>query len=133
MKFLKAFFSYQNLFQFNTAYVDPKEKLFLFAGLILVLLGIVLKIAAVLALNPVDKKYRSKFYHLFLTIGLSEMVWYWLRSENIQFFGTHFVALLVALIGIIWFVVILAKTIKNYPEEKRNWEKEQVRQKYLPV
>ena len=133
MNFIKNFFSYQYLFQVNPAFISPKEKLFFFAGLILVLLSIVLKIAAVLSLNPVDKKYREKFYHLFLTIGLSEFIWYLCRRENVSFFNTRFVSWLIVLIGIIWFLTILAKTLKNYSKEKTVWDKEQVRQRYLPV
>ena len=133
MNLLKHFFSYQYLFQVNPAFVSPQEKLFFFVGAILVLLSIVLKIAAMLSLNPVDKKYREKFYRLFLTIGISEVIWYLCRRENVSFFNTPFVAWLVVLIGIIWFVTIVVKTIKNYSAEKTVWEKEQVRQKYLPV
>jgi uncharacterized membrane protein len=130
---IKQFFTYQYLFQVNPAFISPQEKLFFFAGVISVLLSIVLKIAAVLSLNPVDKKYREKFYHLFLTIGVSEVIWYLCRRENVTFFNTRFVAWLIILIAIIWFIVAVVKTIKNYPKEKEIWEKQQVRQKYLPV
>jgi len=97
-----------------------------------VLLGVVLKISSVLAPNPVDGKYRLKFYHLFLSIGLGEIIWYLCRYENAGFFGSHFVALFVVLIGIIWLMAILASVFKNYKTEKTTWEKEQVRLKYLP-
>jgi Ca2+/Na+ antiporter len=133
MNILKTFFSYQYLFQVNAAFISPQEKLFFFFGAILVLLGIVLKIAAVLSLNPVDKTYREKFYHLFLTIGISEVIWYLCRRENVSFFNTRFVAWIIVLIAIIWFIEVFAKALKNYSKEKIVWEKEQVRQKYLPV
>jgi hypothetical protein len=133
MNLLKKFFTYQNLFQINTAFISPQEKLFFFAGLILVLLGIVLKIGAVLSQNSIDKKYRLKFYRLFLSIGLSELVWYLFRREYVTFFGTRFVAWVIVLIGLIWFITIVVKTFKNYSKEKITWQKEQVRQRYLPV
>ncbi len=129
---LKTFFSYNHLFQFNAAFVSPNEKLFFLAGVILVLLGIVLKIAGSLSPSPVDKKFREKFYHLFLTIGLLEMFWYLCRYENAALFGSLFVALLILLIGAIWLVAVLVNCFKNYREEKQNWEKEQVKLKYLP-
>ncbi len=129
---LKELFTYQNLFQINGAFIDPREKLILFLGGILVLLAIVLKIAGTLAPSPVDAKYRVKFYHLFLTIGLSELVWYGCRYQNIKFFGTHFVAWLIGLIGAIWLVMLVASIFKNFSKEKTIWEKEQVRLKYLP-
>ena len=130
---LKQVFSYQNLFEINAAFVSPQEKLFAFAGGVMVLIGIALKVASVLALNPVDKKYRSKFYHLFFTIGLLELFWYLCRYENISFFGTKFVAWLYALIGLVWFVVDIVTIIKNYKKEKEAWEKQTIRNKYLPV
>ena len=128
----KQYFTPQYLFQINNAYVSPREKLFFLAGVILILLSVVLKIASVLAPNPVDAKYRQKFYRLFLSIGLAEIFWYLCRYENVMFFGTRFVLFLVILIGIVWLAVILAGMFKNYKKEKQTWEKEQVRLKYLP-
>lgn len=128
MKYLSP----QYLFQFNTAYVSPREKLFFLAGVILLLLSVVLKISAVLSPNPVDGKYRGKFYHLFLTIGFGEVFWYLCRYENVRFFGAPFVAWTWILAGVIWFVTILVRAFKNYKNEKVVWEKDQVRLKYLP-
>jgi hypothetical protein len=129
---IKQYFSSQFLFQFNTAYVSPREKLVFFVGIILLLLAAVLKISGVLAASPVDTKYRQKFYHLFLTIGLGEIFWYLCRYENVTFLGSHFIAMLWAVIGVIWFVAIAVSIFKHYKEEKTVWEKEQVRMKYLP-
>jgi hypothetical protein len=129
---LKQYFTSQYLFQFNTAYISPQEKLFFLAGVILILLSIVLKIASVLAPNPVDAKYRQKFYRLFLSIGLAGIFWYLCCYENAMFFGTRFTAFLIVLIGIIWLVAILISILKNYKTEKVVWEKEQVRLRYLP-
>ena len=128
----KQYLTPQYLFQINTAYVSPREKLYFLAGVILILLSIGLKISASLAPNPVDGKYRTKFYHLFLSIGLGEIFWYLCRYENVMFFGTRFVALLIVLIGLVWFVAILVGMLKNYKKEKVIWGKEQVRLKYLP-
>ena len=103
-----------------------------FAGGILVLLAIVTKIASVLAENPVDKKYRNKFYVLFLSVGLSALVWYFFRYEDVIFFGTRFVEWIILLVSAVCFIKLLVSTFRNYPKEKELWEKEQVRMKYLP-
>ena len=132
MNFIKQFFSYQYLFQVNTAFISPREKLFFFAGIILLLLSIVLKISAVLSANPIDTKYRQKFYVLFLSIGLSQLVWYFCRYEYITFFDTRFVEWIIVLIALIWAAAIAVDWFKNYGKEKIVWEKEQVRLKYLP-
>jgi len=91
-----------------------------------------MKIAGMLAPSSVDEKYRLKFYNLFLTIGLAELLWYACRYENIRFFDTQFMAWLIVLVGLIWLVKIVVSVFKNYKKEKLVWEKEQVRQKYLP-
>jgi len=129
---LGNFFTTQYLFSVNTVYISPTEKLFFLAGAVLVLLGVVLKISAAFAPTPVDKKFRNKFYNLFLTIGLSELGWYFFRYENVPYVDTLFVAWLVILIAIIWAIVLLVKAFKNYSKEKEVWGKEQVKLRYLP-
>lgn len=129
---IKTYFTSEYLFQINNAYISPQEKLFFLSGVILVLLAIVMKISSVLAPTPVDGKYRKKFYYIFLTIGLSELLWYLCRYENIRFFGSHFVVWLIVLIGLVWFFKILISALKNYSKEKVVWEKEQLKLKYLP-
>lgn len=132
MHYLKTFFSPQYLFHFNSAHIDPSEKLFFLAGVVLVLLAIVLKISAVLAPSPIDSKYRHKFYTLFLSIGISEIIWYLFRYENVSFFSTPFVSWLIVLVGIIWLVSLVVSIIRNYKREDQTWQKEQVKLRYLP-
>ncbi|MDR3642494.1 MAG: hypothetical protein P4L74_02590 [Candidatus Doudnabacteria bacterium] len=129
---IKQYISPEFLFTFNSANISPGEKLVFISGIILVLLAIVLKISAILAPNPVDAKYRRKFYGLFLTVGLGEIFWYFLRYENAMFLGTHFVALIIAVVGIVWFAVLVTNMARHYKGNKQVWDKEQVRLKYLP-
>ena len=129
---LKQYLTPQFLFTYNTANVSPTEKLIFIFAIVSVLLAIVLKIASVLSPNPVDAKYRGKFYRLFLTIGLSGLAWYFCRYENVKFFGTHFIAGLIILAAIIWFIALLVGIFKHYKTDKNVWDKEQVRLKYLP-
>lgn len=129
---LKHYLTSEFLFQINTAYISPQEKLVLALGGALVLLAIVFKISARLAPTPADGKYRNKFYNLFLTIGASFVVWFGMRYENARFFGSHFVVLLLAVIGVIWFVAILVGAFRKYRTEKQTWEKEQLKLRYLP-
>ena len=127
----KNLISIQYLFTIE-AVLTRTDKLFLLLGAIAVALAVLMKIASVTALNPVDKKFRGKFYRLLLTVGLWEIIWFGCRYENVRFFGTHFVALLGLLIALVWFVMIIVKMIKNYRGEKTVWEKEQVKLRYLP-
>ncbi|MCL5667281.1 MAG: hypothetical protein M1383_05945 [Patescibacteria group bacterium] len=129
---LKNIFTTKFLFQINTVSLEKTDSLFLYIGAILTVLAIVFKLAEKFAPTPIDRKYRGKFFNLLLTIGLCELVWYGARLQNVRFFGTHFVALLVLLIGVAWLVSLVIKMAKNYGVEKDRWEKEQVREKYLP-
>jgi Ca2+/Na+ antiporter len=129
---IQDFFTRQYLFDINSAFISPAQKLMLFGGAVLVLVAVALKIAARVAPTQVDSKYRSKFYNLFLTTGLLSLFWYLCRFENVMFFGSRFVAFSILLIGIIWLVAILVSMIKKYGMEKQTYEKEQVKLKYLP-
>ena len=128
---LKKLVSYNYLFTLAVI-ITRSDKLFFVLGASLVILAIVFKIAALYAPTPVDKILRNKFYSMFLCIGLLEILWFAARYENVMFFGTHFVALIILLIGLLWFVRLVWSIVKNYRADKNLWEKEQVRLKYLP-
>ncbi len=126
------FFSTQFLFQINRIQIELIDEAFLYIGIALAVLAVVFRLGARFAPSPVDAKYRSKFFKLFLTIGLFEVVWFGARAQLIRFFGTHFVALLVLLIGLVWLVWVVVKIIRNYRREKQVWEKGELKKKYLP-
>ena len=129
---LKSFFTVKYLFEINRISLDSVDKFFLMLAGLLLVLAAIFKLSSVYSPNPADKKYRSQLYNVFLTIGLLEGVWFLARYQFIRFFGSRFVALLILLIGIVWFGAVLMKMIKNYKVEKVNWEKEELKRKYLP-
>lgn len=128
----KQFLSPQYFFQINRVLIAEGDKWFFVAGIVLVIMAIVFKLGALYAPDSVNRKYRQKFFSLLLSIGLAEMVWYGARVQNVSFFGTHFTAWLVVLIGLVWLAVLMVKMFRHFGKEKRAWDKEQVRLKYLP-
>ena len=128
----KALFSVQSLFDINRVTLGRADLAFMFIGLLLVLLAVILKLAAAYAPTPVDKKYRGNFFSLFAWIGILELLWFGARAQFVRFFGTRFMALVILLIGAAWFVPLVVKTFRFYGKEKAQWEKDQVKQKYLP-
>lgn len=120
------------MFEINRIQLEKVDKLFFALGAVFVVLAIVLKLAELYAPTPVDAKFRQKFYKLFLSIGLSLVVWFAARYETVMFFGSHFVALVILLVGLVWFALLAAAFIRQYRKEKTGWEKEQVKLKYLP-
>lgn len=128
----KEFFTYQYLFQIDRVLVHRSDKALAFLGAGLLVLGLVFKLSAMYAPTPVDGKYRGKLFKLFFSIGLAEIIWYGFRAQLVMFFGSHFAAFLILLIGLIWFVALAIKMAKHYGAEKAEWEKQQVKLKYLP-
>jgi len=126
------YFSKQYLFQINTINLDRSDKIFFAIGAVFMVIAIVLKLSELYAPTPVDAKYRKNFFALALTMGLSLVLWFALRYEHVTFFGSHFVALLVLLIGLVWFAFLALSFLKRFRTEKTVWEKEQMKMKYLP-
>lgn len=73
----------------------------------------------------------SRFWHLFLTIGLLMLLWVGFRYENIPWLSARIVAFALALIGLIWLGYILKYWLRIYPGEKRVWGDKLLKQKYL--
>ena len=128
---LKKLLSADYLFNVDRVILTRSDFIFYYFGIALVLLAIVMKIASTKAPNPVDKHYRQKAFTLFVTIGILEILWFGARYQAIRFFGSHFVALVILCVGIVWAVFLITDIVQHYKPAKEKWEKEQVRQKYL--
>lgn len=129
---MKQYFTKQFLFDINRVMLEPVDKAFLTVGVVLLVLAAVMKLAAKFAPTPVDAKYRNKFFIVLLTIGFSEIAWFGLRYQYAQFLGSHFVAMAILVVGLVWFGYILKNMVRSYGSEKEIWDKEQVKLKYLP-
>ncbi len=129
---LKTIFTSQFLFQINRVQVEPIDKLFLFLGLVALIIAGILKLAQKFALSPIDAKLRGKLFGPFLFLGLAQIVWYGARVQLVRFFGSHFLAILLLLIFLVWLGALIFRGIKTYQTDKLQWEKEQVKIKYLP-
>jgi hypothetical protein len=99
---IKSFLTKSYLLDIDRVLIHKSDKALGFVGAALVVLGLVFKLAAMYAPSPVDAKYRSKFFALFFSIGLGEVIWYGFRSQYVTFFGSHLVAFLILLIGFVW-------------------------------
>lgn len=127
----KNFFTSQFLFSINRIQIQPADKFFLLVGVAAMVVAIVFKLAAKFSPSPVDAKYRNKLFNVFLFLSLAEIIWYGARAQLVRFFGTHFMALLVILIALMWLIMALWKMFRHYRGEKQAWEQEQVKLKYL--
>lgn len=120
------------LFQINRIEIQPADKFFLLVGVVALVLAVILKLAAKFAPSPVDTKYRNQLFSVFVFLSLGELIWYLARIYWVRLLGTHFVAIVIVLIAFVWLVIRLWGMLRSYRTEKTAWEKERVKQKYLP-
>lgn len=73
----------------------------------------------------------NRLFHLFLTMGILVSLWAGLRYENIPWLSAHFVVLLLAIIGLIWAGYIVKYFLREFPYQKKVWEEQKVKEKYL--
>ena len=128
----KQFLGYYFWFGQPSIILNQSDKLFgyIFAGL--TALAIILRILARFSANPINRKLLMKFWHLGLTVGLGGLIWYAFRYENSQVLGMRFWAGTNIVAGIIWLLFILKYLIFNYLGEKKKYEREKLKSKYLP-
>jgi hypothetical protein len=81
---------------------------------------------------PLTSKILSRFFNLSLTIGLCGLFWVGVRYENTPIFSMRAWAGLVLLIGLIWLIFIVKYLIFNYPKELKEYNHEQLKNKYIP-
>lgn len=127
----KRFFSVQHQFKIDPSNLSKTDHGILLAGIILVVVSLILRATTFFVNDKLKRGLLMRFYHLTLLIGLLEAIWYVLRFENVQFFGSHFVAYLIGLVGVVWLGFILKYWWKVYPAQREKQRKEQVRLKYL--
>src|SRR3989344_2776741 len=73
----------------------------------------------------------NRFFHLFLTMGILVAIWAGARRENIPWIGTHFLALVLFLIWVIWLGFILKYFLGRFRHDRNIWKDEQIKRKYL--
>ena len=128
---LKHIFSYDFMFYVNPVHLSRVDTLFgLIAGLSIVV-SIACKGAMRFSKNDVFTKLVHRYFRLSATVGIVGALWYGLRYQNIDIFGSHFVFILLLVIAAIWKFYIVRYWFAKYRSEKDAWEKEQIKRKYL--
>lgn len=128
---LLKFFSVQHQFKIDPVHINLSDKVLLIIALCLILIALGIRVASLWMKDRLFRNLILRYYHLTLTIGLLELVWYALRFEVVPFFGSHIVAYVILLIGVVWSGFIKWYWWKVYPVEREKIRKQQVKQKYL--
>ncbi len=124
-------FSKTYLIDIDPTLIHRSDKALLIAGAVLVMLGIIFRLTSMMSPHPHARNLWRRLSTWGLTIGLVEALWFGFRYEHAQYLGSHLMAFLILLIGVIWLVPILKYWAKQYGSDVKQWEKDQVKQKYL--
>lgn len=120
-------------FAIDRSMIHLSDKVFLLAGAVL----IVLAIAAFVYSKLIDNKFlalvASRVAKIFFTIGILEVIWFGLRYQLVQVFGTRFVAVLILLTGLVWLYFPIRYLITHYKEDMERAQREASREKYLNI
>lgn len=127
----KVFISSEYWFGLDRVIVHLTDKIILYAGLALVLLGVIFLIVKIISSDKLKKPHFSRISSTFITIGLLEMFWYVLRWQYVNILGSRFMALVIALIGLISLIKPIRYFLFNYKKDSAMMGKEQLKDKYL--
>jgi hypothetical protein len=103
---------------------------YIFAGVLG--LAIIFFILSKLTKHRVFRKTFKKFWVLFLVASLTGGVWFGLRYENTPIFGRRYWAIVVLLAGVVWLGFVLKYLIVNFRSEKKEYDRNIIKSKYLP-
>jgi hypothetical protein len=118
-------------FQMNYLEMHQSDRLFGVAGLALIVLAIIAYIYARFVNNVFLTKVAKRIAKIFLTIGIFEVIWLGLRYEYVQALGTHIVALLILIVGLIWLYYPIKYLITHYKIDMAEAQRAASREKYL--
>ncbi len=127
----KNFFTLEFWFTVDKFRIHGIDYAILVLGSVLFLSGLGMKLFAKKQDNPLGKELYKKFGSVVLYTGVSLDFWFLLRYQNIQYLATHFVAGLIVLAGLTWAFFLFRKIGRTYKTRLSDWQKEQVRLKYL--
>lgn len=104
---------------------------YIFAGLI-VLSVIFWLLNKFVVRHIVLKKYWSRITNAMFWTGLIGMLWFGFRYESVPVFSKRIIGGFILLVGIIWMGWIKYKFIRNFWSEKKQYEYDMVKSKYMP-
>ena len=107
------------------------DKLLFLAGAVLVVLGIITLAYRRFAANQFLANVAGRLSRIFWTIGILEIIWFGLRYQLVQMMGTHFVAFLLLLVGLVWLYWPIKYLTRNYKADMEEAQRAANREKYL--
>lgn len=128
---LTKVFSTEYIFDFTVMVPDKTDRMYMIAGLLMVLLGTAFKLISNFSKNPVTAHLWHRLATPLIVGGVLEVLWLASREQNIKLFGSHFVALIIGIVVLVWIYFPIMHYFKEYKQRKDKWEKQQVKLKYM--
>ncbi|GEM_PF-2122157 len=119
-------------FGFKRGALSYTFRIMVFLAVVSLLTAVVLKLKTRTTKSPVTKKLLSRYTQPLLTMGILFAIWIPSRYEELRFFGSHVVALILVLLLFVWLAPTVLYHIRKFALDKRMWEKESLKRKYLP-
>ncbi len=101
-------------------------------GIAFIVIAIVLVLIRRRTQSPFYRSLLGKFSNIFWITGALEVVWFGFRYENAVYLGTLFVAAFIGLIFLLRAGFLTKLFIRNRKTALQAWQREQVKNKYLP-
>lgn len=130
MEQLKYVFSSEYLFQTGTQLPTPTDKIYWILGLVLIAFGIFAWIYK-RGKDPLTKELWKRWRGLGFTIGILALVWTGLRFQLIRYLSARAVVWSIFILGIIWAIVILRFYFGKYREQRKEFERQEQKMKYM--
>jgi len=119
------------IFDFTNMLPSSGDRLYMIAGLLMVLLGAVFKLISNFSRNSVTRLLWHRLASPLVVGGILEVLWYTARDQNIKMFGSHFIAWLIGIVVIVWIYFPIRYCFGYYRQEREHWQKQQVKLKYI--
>lgn len=108
------------------------DRAFMWLFVAITALGIVAIIFSYINSDKVTDVAIRKFKNLTLSTGLSGLVWFGIRYENTPILGSRYWAGLILIMALVWIGVFLKYMVFDYKKSKVQYERELLKNKYLP-
>jgi hypothetical protein len=110
-----------------------EDKIFNYLFLGLAAAAIMLFLARYLLLkHPMVRKLAIRIIRLFTVTALTGLVWFGFRYENTPIFARRYWAGIILAIGLVWLLFILKYIIFRFREEKKEFDENLIKSRYLP-
>ena len=118
-------------FAIDRAMLHQSDRIFLLIAAVLFVIGLIILTFALVTKNQFLSRVAKRMSKIFITIAVLEALWFGLRYQLVQVFGTKAAAVLILLTGLVWLYWPLKYLIKNYKVDMAEAQRAASREKYL--